>query len=225
MKSIFVTGTSTGVGKTVVSAVIMKILQGYGIRYWKPVQTGFPPDSDTKTVASLAGLDPSLIIPPYRVYKDPLSPHRAAELEGDCIQYGDFIEKVRSIISEGPVAIEGAGGFLVPLSREFTWGDILEKINIPVIVVANTGLGTINHTLLTVEAMIIRKISIAGIVFLGEENMDNRKTIQAFTGIPDIGRLELCHSSEKAAESIEDVVSIYWNNQNFERFFNFMTED
>ncbi|WP_192360754.1 dethiobiotin synthase [Mesorhizobium mediterraneum] len=181
-KCIVVTGTDTGIGKTVFSAGLAGLLDGF---YWKPVQSGLDDETDSEVVARLAGLPPGRVLPEvYRLSK-PLSPHRSAEIDGVAIEAGDL--SVPAV--PGPLVIEGAGGLMVPLNRRTMFIDIFAEWRLPVILCARTALGTINHTLLSIEALRTRSIPLAGIAFIGEEVADTQRTIVEFGEVPQLGRL------------------------------------
>ena len=174
---VFVTGTGTEVGKTVVSAGLVSALGG---DYWKPVQTGCLEDSDTDTVARLAALGPGRTHPPTHVYQAPLSPHEAARLEGAAIDLADFAlpETERAIV------VEGAGGVLVPLNDRHTMADLMSRLGLTCVLVALSTLGTINHTLLSLEALKSRDIPVLGVIMNGELNAANADAIRSFGGVP-----------------------------------------
>ena len=181
-----ITGTDTDAGKTVFCAALMLGLEK--AHYWKPLQSGVSDGVDTKTVQVLTGLPPERFFPEAYIFSEPLSPHRAAELDGVEIEMDrlslDAIPK-----ADGPLIIEGAGGLMVPVTRKNLQINLYKSWQIPVVLVARTGLGTINHTLLSVEALKARGIPIHGIAFTGEDNPDNIKTIAAFSGVKVLGRL------------------------------------
>lgn len=169
---VFVTGTDTGVGKTVVSACLAK---AWGADYWKPVQTGLAEErGDTATVAELAGLDPGRLHPPRHAFAPPVSPHLAAAEAGARIAVDDF----RLRPSERPVVVEGAGGALVPLNEDETMLDLMARLDLPVVLVAADRLGAINHTLLTLEALRARGLQVLGVVLTGGPFGDNRAAIE-----------------------------------------------
>lgn len=200
--SLFISGTDTGVGKTVSSAALMlRYDPVIRLKYFKPVQTGCPPDDDRLEVMRLTGLPEDRFYPVERSYQAPLSPHRAAELEGDEIRLQDLVEKTKRYMVEGPLLVEGAGGLLVPLNRRETWIDFLKTTGLPVLLVARTGLGTINHTLLSVNMLRQNRIPVAGLLFVGEENQDNLRTIENFSGVPVTGRIHLEASHMRDYES------------------------
>ncbi|OJX72131.1 dethiobiotin synthase [Magnetospirillum sp. 64-120] len=173
MRGVFVTGTDTGIGKTLVSAWLT---HHWRAEYWKPLQTGATEDSDSDTVAALA--PGARIHPPAHVFQAPLSPHAAARLEGAAIA----LDGLKLPATDGPLVVEGAGGILVPLNDTALTVDWVETLGLPVLVVARSGLGTINHTLLTLEALKRRHVPILGVVMNGPPNADNRAAIEHFGG-------------------------------------------
>jgi dethiobiotin synthase len=171
VRGLFVTGTGTGVGKTVLSAALM--LRFPEAAYWKPIQTGTRDDTgdDTAEVRRLSGgrvIDEGVRLP------DPVSPHLAARRAGLRIE-------LPGRKNDGTVYIaEGAGGVLVPVNESETMADLMTILGLPVIVAARTTLGTINHTLLTLEALRARTLRIAGVVMIGDRNADNRAAIEHY---------------------------------------------
>lgn len=184
-----ITGTDTDIGKTVFSAMLMTGLHkaGQGVSYWKPVQAGVADHVDTRTVQRLTGLPDDRFLPEKYMLSEPLSPHRAAELDGVDID----VDSLEIPPLDGTLLIEGAGGLHVPLTRTTLNIDLFELWNLPVILCARTGLGTINHTLLSVESLKKRGIPLHGIAFIGEDNPDNMRTIAEFSGVKILGRLPL----------------------------------
>jgi malonyl-CoA O-methyltransferase len=173
-RGVFVTGTDTGVGKTVAAACLVR---AWGADYWKPVQTGLAEEAgDSATVAELAGLPPDRIIPPCYALQAPLSPAAAAALEGVAIDLSAFA------VPEGdaPLVVEGAGGVLVPLTADSLIIDLMVRLGLPVVVVARSTLGTINHTLLTLEALRWRVLPVAGVILNGPPNPANRAAIEHY---------------------------------------------
>ncbi|MFC3321303.1 dethiobiotin synthase [Mesorhizobium cantuariense] len=181
-KGIVITGTDTGIGKTVFSAGLAGVLDGF---YWKPVQSGLDEETDSEVVERLAGLPPGRVLPEVYRLRSPLSPHRSAELDGVAIEAA----KLSLPALPGPIVIEGAGGLMVPLNRQTKFIDIFQQWQLPVVLCARTALGTINHTLLSIEALRARSIPIIGIAFVGDEVADSQKTIVEFSGVPQLGRL------------------------------------
>lgn len=179
-----IAGTDTDAGKTVFAAALTGVLDGC---YWKPIQCGLEDGGDVEVVRRLSGLPAPRIIPEFYRFKTSASPHRAAEIDGVIID-------VESLVSGNfPVShtlvIEGAGGLMVPLTRDLLQIDLFARWNAPVILVARTALGTINHSLLSIEAMRHREIPIHGVAFAGEENADSERTICAMGRVRRLGRL------------------------------------
>jgi dethiobiotin synthetase len=172
-----VTGTDTGIGKTVFAAGLAGML---GARYWKPVQAGIPGDSET--VAELAGAE---IIPEIYRLKMPASPHQAAAEEGITIDPDSLAPP------QGPLVIEGAGGLMVPLTRRTLFVDVFARWKIPLILCARTRLGTINHTLLSIEAVRARNIPLQGVAFIGEGNAESENIITEIGKVKRLGRLPM----------------------------------
>lgn len=183
-RAIVVTGTDTGIGKTVFAAALAGALDG---EYWKPVQAGLNEQSDSEVVVRLSGLPAARIHPEaYRLHT-PCSPHRAAELDGLSIDPA----RLAPPASDRCLIVEGAGGVLVPLARNLLFADVFARWALPTLIVARTSLGTINHSLLSIEALRTRGIVVAGIAFIGEENEDSEATISAISGVRRLGRLPL----------------------------------
>lgn len=170
-----VSGTDTDVGKTVFCAGLAGML---GARYWKPVQAGIPGDSET--VAALAGVE---IVPEAYRLKMPASPHQAAAAEGIAI------DPDRLVPPDGAVVIEGAGGLMVPLTRTTLFLDVFARWRLPLILCARTRLGTINHTLLSIEAVRNRDIPLHGIAFIGDANPESESIIAEIGKVKRLGRL------------------------------------
>ncbi|SIT54798.1 ATP-dependent dethiobiotin synthetase BioD [Mesorhizobium prunaredense] len=179
---IVVTGTDTGIGKTVFSAGLAGLLDGF---YWKPVQSGLDEETDSEAVERLAGLPSGRVLPEAHRLKSPLSPHRSAEIDGVSIEAADLAYPVLPT----PLVIEGAGGLMVPINRQTRFIDIFAEWRLPVILCARTELGTINHTLLSIEALRARSIPLIGIAFIGEEVADTQRTITEFGAVRQLGRL------------------------------------
>jgi dethiobiotin synthetase len=181
---IIVTGTDTGIGKTVFSAALVGALDGY---YWKPVQSGLEEETDSEIVHRLSGLAAERILPERYRLNTPASPHLAAAIDGVTIDPQHLqLPKVSR-----PLVIEGAGGLLVPLTRELTYVDMFARWHAPIVLCARTTLGTINHTLLSIEAIRARGIALLGIAFIGEENPDSEAIIVELGRTQRLGRLPL----------------------------------
>jgi dethiobiotin synthetase len=191
-KRFIISGTDTGIGKTAVSAMLTRALDAL---YWKPIQSGTEDGTDTQTVRSLTGLPADRFLPEKYILSQPLSPHRAAELDHTEIDAEDFPlpRANRTLI------IEGAGGLLVPVTRQKLQIDLFATWKAPVILCARTGLGTINHTLLSVEALRSRDIPLHGLVFVGPDNADNMRTIADFAKARILGHMPHLNSINRAA--------------------------
>jgi dethiobiotin synthetase len=177
-----VTGTDPDVGKTVFAAALAGAL---GASYWKPVQAGLDPGSDTQRVAALSGLPAVRILPEAYRLTTPCSPHRAAALDGVTI------DPARLALPDvgGPLVVEGAGGVLVPVTDDLLFADLFARWAAPVILVARTALGTINHSLLSIEALRHRAVPIHGIAFIGEAQPDGEAIIARLGRVRSLGRL------------------------------------
>jgi len=183
-RAFVITGTDTDIGKSVFAAALTAAL---GASYWKPVQAGLADGTDSKTVARIGGVDPARILPERYRLKIPASPHYSAAQEGITVALGDLdVPQV-----EGPLIIEGAGGALVPINTDLLFADLFAHWGLPVIIVASTSLGTINHSLLTIEALRSRGVPIHGIAFIGAENVDSEQTICRIGAVRHLGRLPI----------------------------------
>lgn len=202
MSAIVVTGTDTDIGKTVASAMLV---QGLSASYWKPLQCGLPRDSET--VATLA--DTARIIPEAHVFSQPLSPHRAAELDNVVIAP----EKLSIPAHEGRLIVEGAGGLMVPVTRELLQVDLFARWKAPLILCARTGLGTINHTLLSIEAIKARKLPFLGIIFIGDAMEDSEATITHMSGAKRLGRIP--RMGTLTPQTLKDCFTTHFSAQDF----------
>jgi len=167
---VFVTGTDTDAGKTVASAWLCL---HSGADYWKPIQSGHPPDRDAATVARLSG---AIIHPERYLLREPLSPQAAARREGLRIELDDFSVPA----TNRPLVIEGAGGVYVPINEHAVMLDLMARFAVPVVVVARSGLGTINHTCLTLDALRGRNLPVLGVILCGQPNAENKAAIEHF---------------------------------------------
>ena len=201
-RGLFVTGTDTGVGKTVVAAALMARLRGGSVgvsrswqkvRYWKPVQTGIEHDDDTRTVRQLGGCRDDEILDQGVRLRLPLSPHLAAQRAGTTLSLeqvaGPWMQVADPQASSICWIVEGAGGVLVPLNDFDLMIDLMARLACPVVVVSRSGLGTINHTLLTLECLRARGIVIVGVVMNGAPNADNRRAIERYGHVAVLGEL------------------------------------
>tara|TARA_B100000965_G_scaffold167544_1_gene139726 strand:- start:333 stop:977 length:645 start_codon:yes stop_codon:yes gene_type:complete len=203
-KRIIICGTDTDVGKTIVSSFFVQGLKGV---YWKPIQSGTEEGTDTQTVCKLLNLEPNRHLSERYKFKAPVSPHWAAELESSFIEPNNL--KLPNL--EKLIIIETAGGLMVPLNRNWLQIDQLKVWGAPVILVARTGLGTLNHTLLSLEALKNRNINVLGIVLNGPPHNDNPKTLEQFGATKILARLPIFE--EVSAKQL----SQEWNKQQLDQ--------
>jgi dethiobiotin synthetase len=226
MKSIFIAGTDTGVGKTMVSALLLNFLRGQGIHagYQKWVSTG---DADSaadldfcrRTAGPEEEPAPLEFQSPYR-FAFPASPHFAAEREGRAIEVGKILSAYEEMAFRYQcLLVEGVGGVLVPLRRDLLLADLLAGMQLPVLVVARTGLGTLNHTFLTLEALRARRIEILGVVFSdGQEAADekiaadNLKTVAEIGRVKVFGRLPRCLTPAELKREFQPIGQAFFKN-------------
>jgi dethiobiotin synthetase len=194
-KHFIVAGIGTEVGKTVASAILTEALQA---DYWKPVQSGYPPDSDTETVRALVSNSRSRFHPEVYRLREPLSPHAAAAAEG--IQ----IDPDRLVLpqTDNRLLIELAGGLMVPLTETYLNIDFVQRLGFPVVLVTRNYLGSINHTLLSVEALRARNVPVAGLVINGPHVPATESVLLSYTGLPCLLRIE--DVPELTREAIKD---------------------
>jgi dethiobiotin synthetase len=208
-KQLFISGISTDVGKTVVSAILAEAL---GATYWKPIQAGDLENSDSIKVRNYCSEKVEILPEQFRLSL-PMSPHAAAEIDGIKIFLNDFI--IPQV--EVNLIIEGAGGVMVPINSE---GDLIidlvKKENWPVLLVSRHILGSINHTLLSIEVLQKRNISIAGIIFVGHENQATESIIALKSGVEIWGRIPL--TNEITNEFIKDQASQWEQNKFLQNF-------
>lgn len=181
-RGFIVSGTDTGIGKTVFAAALTAALNGV---YWKPVQSGTAEGTDRQRVAALMAGSGASVWPEAYCLSQPLSPHRSAELDGVTID----LARLTLPDTDRPLVVEGAGGLMVPLTRQRLYVDQFAEWKLPVVLCARTGLGTINHTLLSVAALAARRLPLLGIAFIGDDMPDTLKTIADFSGARILGRL------------------------------------
>ena len=176
--TIVVTGTDTDIGKTVFAAGLAAAL---GATYWKPIQAGTEGGGDAATVAFLGV---QKVLPEAYRLATPCSPHLAAEIDGITMDLDRLTP-----VTAGQLVVEGAGGVLVPVTREMTYADLFARWRHPVVLVARTGLGTINHSLLSIEALRARSVPILGVAFVGEAVEDSEALIAKLGAVARLGRL------------------------------------
>ena len=196
-RGLFVTGTDTGVGKTVTCAALLcRYRQTVPLRYWKPIQTGMEQDDDTAEVRRLASCREEEIVAEGVRLPRPVSPHLAARWSGLTINVSDIL---RCYKSPEPCIVEGAGGVLVPINDTELMVDLMRALALPVVVAARSSLGTINHTLLALEALRARNLCAAGVVMVGPPNRDNRAAVEQYGGVPVLGEMPVWKPLEPAA--------------------------
>jgi len=189
---LIVAGTDTGVGKTVLSALLLVAFDG---SYWKPVQSGLEEETDSDAVLRMTGLPSERIFPEaYRLTR-PLSPDQSAEIDGVVIERRSLAPPA----AERPLVIEGAGGVMVPYSSDLLQIDFFASLDAPLVLAARSGLGTLNHTLLTLEALRMRGIECAGIVMIGAEHPANRASLERWAEAPVIGMIPMLERIDRAA--------------------------
>jgi dethiobiotin synthetase len=179
---LIVSGTDTDVGKTVFSAALADAL---GADYWKPVQAGHEDGTDALRVAAL-GLSPERILAEKHILNTPASPHYAARIDGITIDDRALLPPPPG---DRPLVIEGAGGLMVPVNDDTLFIDIFARWKLPLVLCARTALGTINHSLLSIEAVKRRSIPLIGIAFIGDEQAESERIICKLGGVRRLGRL------------------------------------
>ena len=172
-------GTDTDIGKTLISSFFVRGLNSF---YWKPIQSGMESETDSQAVKRLAKVKKTKIINEAYIFREPVSPHWAAEIDQKVVNF----QRLNLPNVDGSLIIETAGGIMVPITRNYLQIDLIKKWNIPVILVCRSGLGTLNHTLLSIEALKKRNIKILGLVINGKKHLDNPKTLTEFSSLPII---------------------------------------
>ncbi|MDP4198764.1 MAG: dethiobiotin synthase [Bacteroidota bacterium] len=211
MRGVIIAGTDTNVGKTVLSALLMSAMPD--AVYWKPVQSGLDEETDSEVIARLSESAPGRILPEAYRLKQPLSPHLSARLDG--IQ----IESIRLALPETEqfIIVETAGGVLVPLRKDLLQIDLMRHWKLPVLLASRSTLGTINHSLLTLDALRARDIPVAGVVMIGPPNVENELAVEQIGNacilgrIPHlavINRLSLLDVYQRECESLRDMFII-----------------
>jgi dethiobiotin synthetase len=210
MKRLIVTGTDTGIGKTVVAAMLTLALDGI---YWKPIQSGLAHGSDRERVAEITGLPAARFRPERYRLREPLSPHRAAELEGIEID-PDVLELPQDVPDESWLIVEGAGGVLVPINRKTLLVELFSRWRAPAVLVARTSLGTINHTLLSLAALKCHAVDVLGVIFVGESAPDSERTIAELGRVKPLGRLPFLDLVDAAA--LKQAFHTHFSRRDFE---------
>lgn len=178
----FVTGTDTEIGKTVASALLCAALDAI---YWKPIQTGSREGTDRATVMRLASLPRERTIPEAYCFAPPVSPHLAARRAGSRIEVKKI--KVPSLSRGESLIVEGAGGVLVPINESQLMTHVMKHLKLPVLLVARSSLGTINHTMLSLAALRAAALEVRGVIMVGKPNLENRKAIEHYGKISVVG--------------------------------------
>ncbi len=192
MSALIVTGTDTGVGKSIFAAGLVGAL---GARYWKPVQSGLDDITDTETIRSLSDAE---VLPEIYRLRMPASPHLSAEDMGVEIA----LDRLSLPDITGPLVVEGAGGIMVPLNREHFFLDLFARWQAPIILVARTALGTINHTLLSLRALREAGCPVIGVAFVGDAEPDVEQTIVEMGNVRNLGRLP--HLADLSQETLSE---------------------
>jgi dethiobiotin synthetase len=203
---IVVAGTDTDVGKTVFAAGLTRLLDGL---YWKPVQAGLDGETDSAVVRRLSGLSADRILPEIWRLKTAASPHLAAERDGVTID----VQSLSLPSAQRPLIIESAGGLLVPLTRRELFIDVFARWKAPVVLCARTSLGTLNHTLLSLEALQRREIPILGVALCGDAHPDNERTLREMGGVAILGRLP--HLDPLTPHSLEAAFAMAFRRESF----------
>ncbi len=208
-RGLFVTGTDTGVGKTFVSSLLASVFKDDdNFIYFKPVQSGADEDDDTRTVSALAGLsDEQCCVPVYRL-KAPMSPDRAAALEGMTIEPKHILDVLKSL-RDSFVLAEGAGGLEVPLTKDWRFSRLIKMAHFPVVIVSSTRLGTINHTLLTVEKARALGLNVLGVILNGPQDVGLKEVLER-EGVEilfEVPHVENSHDNvETLAQTLRDSI-------------------
>jgi len=197
-------GTDTDVGKTLISAFFVRGLQSF---YWKPLQSGIETETDSQSILRLSGITKDKVLKEAYIFNKPVSPHWAAEIDGKKIDKNSL--DIPSI--DDSLVIETAGGLMVPITRNFLQIDQIKKWDLPVIIVCRSSLGTLNHTLLTIEALKKRNIKILGLIINGEKHLDNPKTLKEFSKLPIIAEFPRLNKVDK------NILDRLWQELNIEK--------
>ncbi|WP_234052932.1 MULTISPECIES: dethiobiotin synthase [unclassified Xanthobacter] len=184
MTRLVVTGTDTGIGKTVFSSGLAGFLKA---RYWKPVQSGLEEETDSEAAARLGALPAADVLPEAYRLKTPASPHLAAAIDGVTIDPARLDPPADDPAK--PLVIEGAGGLMVPLTDDLLFIDVFARWRLPVVLCARSGLGTLNHTLLSLEALRARAVPVLGVVLIGPPHGENARMIARLGAVRVLGTL------------------------------------
>jgi dethiobiotin synthetase len=190
----FVTGTDTGIGKTVTSALLCAALDAI---YWKPIQTGSREGTDRATVMRIAALPRERTLAESYCFAPPVSPHLAARLAGKRIDLRAI--SLPKLLKRENLIAEGAGGVLVPVNEKQLMTALMQRLKLPVLLVARSSLGTINHTLLSVAALRAAHLKLRGVIMVGKRNEENRKAIERYGNVPVVGFIPPLRRLNRAA--------------------------
>ena len=197
-------GTDTNIGKTIISSLFVRGLSSF---YWKPIQSGIEEETDSETVLRISKIKKEKILRESYIFKTPVSPHWAAEIDKEKVNK----TKLELPLIDDHLIIETAGGLMVPITRDFLQIDQIKDWKLPIILVCRSSLGTLNHTLLSIEALRKRNINIIGLVINGEKHLDNPKTLAQFTGLPIIAEIPLLKKVDSQS------LDILWQELNIKR--------
>jgi len=201
LRGLFITGTDTDVGKTTVAAALLhRYRELHVLKYWKPIQTGIEIDDDTETVSELGDCFEEEVHRAGIRLQRPVAPYLAAELSGTRVTIADVMTRVENEPESICWVVEGAGGILVPINDSESMIDLIVTLGMPVLIAARSSLGTINHTLLTIESLRYRKLDIAGVVMVGRKNAANRDAIEKFASMNVVE--EMPHFAPLTAEAL-----------------------
>lgn len=204
----FVSGIGTDVGKTVASAILCKALNA---AYWKPVQSGTVVGSDKHTIRELCGAS-QIIYPECFALREPLSPHTAARIDGVSIS----VDSIELPEHQGPLIIEGAGGLMVPITRDFLYYEWIKQQRIPVILVSRHYLGSLNHTLLSLDFLKNQNMETLGVLFIGKDNDYNESLICERYSVRNLGNIpEVNTVNATFIQSYADELNNFWTLMNF----------
>ncbi len=200
----FVTGTDTDIGKTLISAILM---QGLQTCYHKPVQSGTEDETDTALVRRLTNLNDSHFLPEAYCTKAPCSPHLSARIDGININIDTIIQQIEA--HRGQLIVEGAGGLFVPLNDKEFMLDLMQRLDYPIVLVASSSLGTINHTLLSIQALQSAGLNLLGVVMSGCLNLENRKAIESFGKVQVLA--EIPQLTDFSSQTLQNCFDAHFN--------------
>jgi dethiobiotin synthetase len=207
-REFFVTGTDTGIGKTVLSALLCAALDAI---YWKPIQTGSIEGTDRATVMRCAEIPASQTREESYIFEPPVSPHLAARWANARIEFQNI--RKPALAADEKIVIEGAGGVLVPINESEFMIDLMRHLGAPVVLAARSSLGTINHTLLSIAALRRAELPILGVVMIGERNSDNREAIESYGNIRVVGGIPPLAAINR--KTLRDVFEQHFDSEAF----------